>query len=225
MTGRILIAVGLMAVTYGWLAFSMNVLYSPMAAMLVYYPVFCVGGGTVLRLLMKRGKDREGVQPVPRRKSVEVTIIWALVATAGLWAANLLIQPGVIDPEAIARGLRGCGMYWDNYWATAWMIVVVNPFAEEYLWRLGLFPFVREFRTEKEAIVISSIVFAGYHPMVVARFFPALWLIGVFLVVYAGGVMITHLFLKTRNIVYPMVFHLVANLNLMLMGYLCAPMR
>jgi len=203
----------------------MNILHKPMLAMVVYYPVLCVGGGTVLRLLKKREKHAASVRSATRGKSVELTIELSLAATLVLWTSNLLIRPGWIEPETVAHGLRVCGMHRETFWLTGWMVVLINPIFEEYLWRLGILSFLTGFRTEKEAIVISSIVFAGYHPIVVAGFFPAPWLAAAFLIVFAGGAALAYLFLRTRNIVYSIVFHMVINLNLMLMGYLYAPWR
>ena len=218
---NLFIAGALIVVTYVWLGYSMNVLHNPLLTMLVYYPVLCLGGGTLLHRLHPEARDDREVILHPN--PVTPTLLYSLLATAILWAGSLLIRPGWVEPDLISHGLEVCGMHREDYWLTAWAVMTVNPVFEEYLWRLGFFSFLYRRFSRNTAIHVSSLVFAGYHPVVVAQFFPITWLILVFLLVYLGGVAFASIFLRTRNIVYPIIIHMVVNLNLMLMGYIYAP--
>ncbi len=219
--GPVLIFSGVIVLTYAWLAYSMLVLSSPMAAMLVYYPIFCYLGGS---WIARNTAGFDALQnKIPRHAKPEFPLIFlSFIATAVLWLCTLLIRPGLIEPELITNGLDSLGMTVGKYWGPAGFLAIANPFAEEFLWRYGVLRFLMVRVSRNSAIIVSSLLFAGYHPLVVAMLFPAPWLVLIFAITFIGGIFLSHLYLRTRHLAYPIILHLVININLMVIGYLYA---
>jgi membrane protease YdiL (CAAX protease family) len=216
------IAILLVAITYAWLAYSMIILREPMITMLIYHPILCLGGG----LLLRKSIPDIGAQFLQIKKinqPVFLTFVFALLASGILWACNLLIRPGLIDPGLLSDGLESIGMAKENYWLTAGYLAIVNPFAEEFLWRSAVFPFFLAKTSRIPAVLFMSLIFAGYHPVVLSMIFPPAWLILVFVVTFVGGVFFAYLYMRTRSLWYPIVMHLVVNINLMFIGYIYSP--
>jgi membrane protease YdiL (CAAX protease family) len=216
-------ATAIVLVVYVWLGYSMNHLKDPILAMAVYYPVICLGGGFLIRKFGIAGHGKKVDPAGGPRENVIRTVALSLIGTALLWSSVLLFRPGLVDPDILANRLAAYGLNKGDFWLVAWMVVLINPVLEEYLWRYALLPLLADRFRGGIAVNISALLFAGYHPIVVAGMFPAVWLIAVFLIVYAGGVALASLFLRTRNLLYPIAFHMIVNVNIMLMGYLYAP--
>ena len=223
MTGDLIIAAGLIALSYFWLWYSMNVLHNPLLDMLVYYPVFCFAFGTYLGKRRPRKAPEYSFKLELRRKPVILTVILSLAASIVLWGGLVVSLRGLLDPSKISEGLASCGMDRANFWLIGWVVAVINPIFEEYLWRFSVFPFLERRFSRRIALHVSSLLFAGYHPIVVGQFFPFAWLIVVFVMVYIAGIIFATLLTRTRNLVYPIMLHLWINLNFMLMTYLFAP--
>ncbi len=209
-------------ITYLWLGYAMIVCRSPMLAMLVYYPVFCLGGGLILRRSIS-GVEGKSIDVKRHDNPVLLTFLVSILATAVLWACTLLFRPGMIDPEIIGDGLDSIGMQADKFWIAAGFLALVNPFAEEFLWRGSVFEVLLKSGSRTRAVILSSILFAGYHPLVISMIFPGVWLIAVFIITFIGGMFLSELFLRTGKLQYPIALHIVININLMIMGYLYAP--
>jgi membrane protease YdiL (CAAX protease family) len=215
-------AIPVIVLVYLWLGYSMIILRAPILSMLVYYLLLCLGGGTSIRHLspgvgVGAGSGIHQLPKIPH--PVIVTVSLAALSTAGIWAVSLLFRPGLVDPEIIRGGLRSFGMDGPRFWFPAGILILLNPSCEEYLWRLSVLPlFLTRFRVSN-AVALKSMLFAGYHVLTVYLLFPHLWLIGVFLFVYLGGIILGYLFLRTHSIVYPIAIHTVINVNLMVLGY------
>jgi len=152
-----------------------------------------------------------------------LTIGLSLLGGLVLWAGVLLIRPGMIDPERITGALAAAGMNARSFWLTGLVVILINPFFEEYLWRYGVFQWLDSRYSRTVAIHISALLFAGYHPLVVAQFFPPVWLLLVFVLVYIGGIAFAFLYSRTLNLLHPIAFHLFINLNLIIIARLYAP--
>lgn len=217
-----LITVLIIFLTYIWLGVAMIHFKSPILAMIIYYPVFCLGGGWLIR---KGSPDDETLLSLmkPIDRPVLVTVIISIIFTAGIWGSGQLIRPGMIDPEFVSDGLSRLGMWKENFWFTAGFLAIVNPFAEEFLWRGSVLRFLSGKMSVTASVHISALLFAGYHPMVVSDVFPLTWLILIFMLCYIGGLVLAPLYIRTRNLAYPIVAHLMVNINLMILGYLYAP--
>lgn len=80
-------------------------------------------------------------------------------------------------------------------------LVIFAPLFEEFVFRYVALRKARENYSEKKAIVLVSLIFALMHS-------------GLINMVYAFliGVLLSYVYIKYKNIVYPIVFHIFANL-------------
>ncbi|MCX6645374.1 MAG: type II CAAX endopeptidase family protein [bacterium] len=210
------------AAVYIWLGYAMIVLRNPLIAMFVYYPILCFGGGYIIRKSTNIETSKlftfEKIQ-----KPALVTFLLCVFATAVLWLCTLFFRPGMIDPSQLSSGLSSIGMTKQNYWIVGGFLVLVNPFAEEFLWRSAVLPFFMSGTKRNAAIIYSCILFAGYHPLVLSVMMSPLWLAMSFLLIFVGGIIFSNLYLRTRSLAYPIALHMLINLNFRLIGYLYTP--
>ena len=73
------------------------------------------------------------------------------------------------------------------------------------------------------ALIVMSVLFAGYHPLVMMIMVPTSWLVLVFVMTFIGGLIFGEIFFRTKNIAWTIILHLVININLMLIGWQYAP--
>ncbi len=217
--------VGIIALVYVWVWYSMNVLHNPLVLMAVYYPVLCLGGGLVLRKFMGNIIPSNFYMPENHRECAVLTLKYSVLSTLVIWLGLLAIKSGMVDSEIINDGLEACGMYRESYWITGIGVVLVNPIFEEMLWRWGLVTFLDSRFGDKNwvGLHLSSLIFAGYHPIVAFNLFSPPWLLVIFILAYLAGLMFVRLYRKSRGLHFVMIFHMGVNLNLMLLGYLFAP--
>lgn len=203
----------IIGIVYLWLWYAMNVLHSPALAMLVYYTILCPVGGAILwkptlneNLIVSR-------LITSHKRPWVFTLRWGVFCAAGVWVLFALTTYGYIDVKIIREGLATNGINGSNFIYYSLALVIINPVAEEYLWRYGVFSFFQTRFTELFALIISSMVFAGYHVLVLWSFISPIWLILVFLGISAGGMIFGDIYLKTRRLHFPIIAHSLTNLS------------
>jgi len=202
----------------------MLVLNNPILTMAVYYLGFCITGSRVLENSVGKEKMKEVFEGFTRYNKPELpTLILIFIATAILWFCTLLIRPGMIDPEIISNGLNSLGMPRERYWYAAGFLMIANPICEEILWREGILRFLITRLEARWAVIVSGLLFAGYHPIVVGMLFPPAWLLMIFILTFLGGIFLANLYLRTRQLGWPIAVHAVININLMIIGWLYSP--
>jgi membrane protease YdiL (CAAX protease family) len=216
------ILVVVVALVYAWLGYAMIILRNPLLAMLVYYPILCFGGGYLIKNFTKIDPSKLFTFEKIKKPGL-VTFLLCVFATALLWTCTLLFRPGMIDPSQLSSGISSIGMTKQNYWIVGGFLVLVNPFAEEFLWRSAVLPFFLSGTKRNRAIIYASIIFAGYHPLVLSVMMSPLWLAMSFLLIFVGGIFFSNLYLRTRSLAYPIALHMLINLNFRLIGYLYTP--
>jgi len=209
----------LIVLIYLWLGFSMIVLRSPFLAMFVYYPVLCFGGGYILRTLIEKHGKSDIVKNKGYDNSFTPAFTLAILTTLGLWICMLVFRYGLIPPHAVSNGLNSLGLKGESYWLAGLMIIFLNPPCEEYFWRSGVFTLLKTRYSGKTALHVSSLLFAGYHVLVVSTFFPLIWLPVIFGIVYLGGLMFAILFHRSGKLIQPIILHSVINFNIIFMGW------
>jgi membrane protease YdiL (CAAX protease family) len=210
------------ALVYAWLGYAMIVLRNPLLAMLVYYPILCFGGGYLIRKSTK--VDPSQLFTFEKfKKPALITFFLCIFATAVIWTCTLFFRPGLIDPSQLSGGIKSIGMTKENYWIVGSLLVLINPFAEEFLWRSAVLPFFLSGIKRNQAIIFASILFAGYHPLVLSVMMPPFWLAMSFLLIFVGGIFFSNLYLRTQSLIYPIALHMLINLNFRLIGYLYTP--
>lgn len=206
----------LIAAVYIWLGCGMIILRSPIITMLFYYS-FCFIGGAILAEKLIREKIEDTIRV--RMNPALVTLLFCALSTGVIWAFSLLFRPDIIDPEIISRGLASIDMTAERYLITAGLLIIVNPFAEEFFWRFVILRLFIRSMEKFHAIVLANVLFCGYHPLIVSMIFPPPWLAAVVLVTFIGGLALSWLFLISNKLRYPVILHLIMNLNLMIMGF------
>jgi membrane protease YdiL (CAAX protease family) len=208
---------------YIWLWVSVIIIKSPVLAMLGYYLVCCFFGGYILKR-MTPSQEAYLFRLNRLSRPGLTTFVLSVIATAAIWSFKFLIRDGIIEPANIISGLNALGLTRQHFWFTAGLLIVVNPFAEEYLWRWSILPvFMGKFKP-LTAMVIGSLLFAGYHPITVKLCFAPSWMVMIFILVFFGGMFLSYLLLRTHSLKYPIILHMVINANIMLIAYtLTAP--
>ncbi|MFH1676007.1 MAG: type II CAAX endopeptidase family protein [bacterium] len=204
---------------YAWLGYSMIVLRNPFLAMVFYYPVLCFLGGFILRKFLERHGSSDTQKNGGLDDSFTSALSLAIFTTGGLWICMLVFRYGLIPSEVVSKGLQSIGLKGGSFWRAGLMIIFLNPLFEEYFWRSGVFSILKARYSEKIALHVSSLLFAGYHPLVVSTFFPLIWLPAIFVIVYLGGLMFASLFLRSGKLIHPVILHTVINFNIIFMGW------
>jgi len=211
------------AVTYAWLWYSLTVLKNPMLCVAIYHPVLCLGGGLLIR--SRSAKINIENPPIQFKLALFFTLGLAVLTSLVLWTSStLLLRPTLIDPMYLTDGLDALGMDKAHFWLAASWIAVVNPFAEEFLWRVNTLGFFMGRMNRAMAMFVMAILFAGYHPLITMTMIPSEWLVVVFVLTFIGGLILGELYLRTRRIGWSIFLHLVINVNLMLIGWQYAPL-
>jgi len=213
----------IVAGAYAWLGVSMNIFNSPLMAVLGYYPVFCVGGAWVLYEIYSKREPVESGRFSLHPKPVVLTLLLSVIALFVVIGRLFFIRPGMIDPEAISEGMTATGINRTLYLTIGLVVAIINPFFEERLWRYGVFQFLRRHLADWPAIIVSSLLFAGYHPLVVAQYFPTAWLTFAFFLVFIGGLFFAWLYMKTGKLIYPIALHGFVNVAMLITGSFYTP--
>ncbi len=104
---------------------------------------------------------------------------------------------------------RGSSLYnWQEIFCAALPAVFAAPFTEEIVFRLGIFGFARSRAGKLYGLFLSSVLFAFSHHGGIGRFLET--------VIFSIVAVI--LLCKTRNILYPMLFHLSVNFWITILG-------
>ena len=207
---------------YGWICYSFVVLQNPILGRMVYIVVLCFGGGYLLYRSLTNNK-KEVFEIEMHRSPVFLTTWLSIVAMAVVWGATLLFRPGIVSPETIGTTLDTYGTPLKNYWWFAGFFTIMNPIAEEFLWRRNMVPLLRSMMGRYQTIVVSALLFAGYHVLAIIKPFELLMLLGVFLICFTGGIFLAYLYIRTRHIRYPIALHMVININLAVIWWFYTP--
>lgn len=192
---------------YAWGALGLFAFKSALLTMLVYHIALCGGGWLILR---------------PRRRLRFSTkhIGAAALALAGGFALSWLameyalplLAPQVIPAVTLAP-LDEVGVNARSYLLIALYFGLVNPLAEEALWRGRILPTLADAYSPVPNLLHAAI-FAGYHIMPLSLMFTALWLPAA--VVFTGGIIFGILARSTRGLLVPLALHLGVNAYLLI---------
>ena len=220
--GSTFIVYSVVGLTYVWLWYTIAVLRNPVLSVLGFHPVFCLGGGLLIRKLAT-GFENKSKPPgfmLAFFGTVGIAVLITFIITT---LAAFLLQPSLVDPEFLTQGLFTLRMDKAHFWLVGGWVAIVNPFAEEFFWRTSVFGFFLGRMSHVGALIVMSILFAGYHPLVMMIMVPTSWLVLVFVMTFMGGLIFGEIYYRTKNIAWTIILHLVININLMLIGWQYAP--
>lgn len=182
----------------------------------VFYHVFCLVGGLLLRSPALPKTERVSSQR--RELLIGITLV-ANVATVILYltvGGLLLDQPAVLT-QMKTRGLPTTTYFWlFPYFA------IVNPLAEEFFWRGGVYGQLRKvFPNWIYAALISSAFFGAWHWLVVRLFVAPHLALPATLGIAGVGFLLAYLYEDHRRLIYPITLHaLAADVPLLIVLYL-----
>jgi len=166
------------------------------------YHGLCFAGGFLLR--SPGLPDPEKVYAV-RIRHLLFAVLGANAVTLLLYSlvgAALLEKPRVLDFLAT----RGLGP--DTY---VWLFpyfALVNPLAEEFFWRGGVYPTYRRlFRSQIAAALLAAGFFGAWHWLVLNLFVAPAIALGATVGIVLVGLALTALYEGTRKLAYPIALH------------------
>lgn len=168
----------------------------------VGYHILCFIGGLLLR--------SPALPPTAeswrfRRRHLFGTIVAANAFTlvAYLYVGAVLLDKPLVLGLMSKRGLPPSTYFWlFPYFA------LVNPLAEEFFWRGGVYAALRPlWKSYLPAALISSLQFGAWHWLVI-RLFVNWWVaIGATLLIAGIGFMLSVTYERTRRMSYPVILH------------------
>ena len=123
-----------------------------------------------------------------------------------------LLPPQAL-PDVTTRPLDALGLNARSYLPIALYFGLMNPLAEEALWRGRILPILVDARSAAPNLLHATI-FAGFHVMPLTLMFSQVWLPAI--VVFIGGFVFGLVALKTRGLLIPWALHVGVNAYLLI---------
>lgn len=173
-------------------------LKSALLTMVVYHIALCGGGWLLLRprRLLRFNVAQSGV--------AAFVLIGGFALTWLAMEYALPLLPPHTLPDVTTRPLNALGLNARSYLSIALYFGLMNPLAEEALWRGRILPILVDARSAMPNL-LHAIVFAGFHVMPLTLMFSALWLPAI--VVFIGGFAFGLVALRTRGLLIPWALH------------------
>ena len=127
--GSTFIVYSIVGLTYVWLWYTIAVIRNPILSVLGFHPVFCLLGGLLIRKL-STSYENKSKQPgfmLALFGTVGIAVLISFIITI---LASLVLQPSLVDPELLTKGLFTLRMDKAHFWLVGGWVAVVNPFAE-----------------------------------------------------------------------------------------------
>ncbi len=192
---------------YLWVALGLFWFKSALLTMIVYHVALCGGGWLLLR-------SRRPLRFNITQSGVAVfALITGFVLTWIVMEYILPLLPAQALPDVTTRPLDALGLNARSYLPIAVYFGLMNPLAEEALWRGRVLPILADARSATPNL-LHAIIFAGFHVMPITFMFSALWLPA--LVVLAAGFILGATALLSRGLLVPWAFHAGANAYLLI---------
>ncbi len=177
------------------------------------YHAVCFGGGWLLRSPGLPDPDRVW------RLRAQHLLFAVLAVNAVMLLAYSLVGAALLSKPVVLSFLSTRGLGPNTY---VWLFpyfALVNPLAEEFFWRGGVYPtFRRLFRSPIEAGALGAFFFGAWHWMVIRLFVAPYVALAATLGVMAVGFGLCVVYERTRRIAHPIALHaLAADAPLLLM--------
>lgn len=199
-------ALALLLALLPWLAVWLG-LYrhgSALAAFACYHLV-CFVGGYLLRSPGLPSRDR--LYPLRRRALLAVVF----AANGVTFLLYLLVGAALLDKPRVLGLLAERGLDPASY---VWLFpyfALVNPLAEEYFWRGGVYATLRHlYGSPVPGALIAATLFGAWHWMVIRLFVAPEVALAATLVIVLVGLALTAVYEGTRRLAYPIILHALA---------------
>ena len=171
----------------------------------VFYHLVCVCGGLLLRSPGLPAPLR--LYPVKRR----VLLVIVLAANAVTFLMYAGVGAALLDRPLILGLLEKRGLPPSAYPFLFPYFALVNPLAEEFFWRGGVYATLRHlWKNWTIPAVIASVFFGAWHWLVIRLFVAPVIALGATLLIMGIGFLLTLTYERTRRLAYPVALHALA---------------
>ena len=175
--------------------------HSAPLAFVLYHGV-CLVGGLVLRSPGLPPTER--LYPLRRRHLLSAVV----AANVFILVLYLLVGAALLDKPTVLGLLASRGLPPQSYIWLFPYFALVNPLAEEFFWRGGVYATLRHlFRSWLPPALISSIQFGSWHWLVVRQFVAPPIALATTAVIAGIGFILTVVYERTRRLGYGIILH------------------
>ena len=170
----------------------------------VFYHVLCLGGGWLLH----RPSDSTSEPPGPHWRRIVFGA--ALLANVGAAAAYLLLGNFLLNRAQTLLIMNERGLPPSAYLWLFPYFAIVNPLAEEWFWRRGVYRAFRDsfgVKYPRFALLSASLLFGAWHWLTARLFVAPLLAVGSTLLIAVVGFSLTIVYERTNRLVYPVLLH------------------
>lgn len=176
---------------------------APLAFLL--YHALCFVGGFLLR--SPGLPDPERIFPFRRRHLLGVV----LAANAVAVLCYVLVGAALLNRPQVLGLLAGRGLTPSTYFLLFPYFGLVNPLAEEFFWRGGVYATLRRlFTSPLAAAGIAGVLFGAWHWLVFRLFVAPVVALAATGVVVLVGLVLTFVYERTRRLSYAVALHALA---------------
>jgi membrane protease YdiL (CAAX protease family) len=202
--GKALFAVFLALLPWGAVWFGLHKNNSAPLAFVCYHALCLIGG----LLLRSPGLPRtERVSPMRRRILVGVV----LLANVGAAILYTLVGSLLLDRLRVLERMEVSGLPPTSYLYLFPYFAIVNPLAEEFFWRGGVYAALRRVTPHWTwAAGISSLFFGAWHWLVIMLFVEPWVALTATVSIALVGFLLALIYERTSRLIYPIVFHALA---------------
>jgi membrane protease YdiL (CAAX protease family) len=176
---------------------------APLAFLL--YHSLCFAGGWLLR--------SSGLPPTERIRRLRREHLLGTVLAANTFAFLLytLVGAALLDRPRVLGLLDARGLAPSTYLWLFPYFALVNPLAEEFFWRGGVYATLRRLSLSPVApALISAALFASWHWLIFRLFVAPAWALAGTATVLLVGLALTAVYEQTRRLAYAVILHALA---------------
>ncbi|MBR6524017.1 MAG: CPBP family intramembrane metalloprotease [Clostridia bacterium] len=154
------------------------------------------------------------------KKGMKLAVVLCVPTYIVIVAAYILLKD-YFDFSKITGALTGnIGVTRDNFFLVALYISFINSLLEEFFFRGFAFLSLKKVAGKRKAYIFSAAIFAFYHIAIMTGWFS----VGMFLIaiagLFAGGLVLSYLNLKSGNIYTSWFVHMFANFAINTVGFM-----
>ncbi len=171
----------------------------------LFYHLVCAAGAFLLRSPGLPVAHK--LYPMDRR-ILAGSVVGANVVTVVLY---LFVGAALLDRPHVLGLLEARGLPPSSYLFLFPYFAIVNPLAEEYFWRGGVYATLRHFiKGWVWPALISSVFFGAWHWLVLRLFVAPIVALLATLVIMGIGFLLTLVYERTRRLAYAIILHALA---------------
>ena len=171
----------------------------------VFYHLVCLAGG----LLLRSPGLPAPIRLYPFKRRILLAIV--LAANAVTFALYAWIGAILLDRPHVLGLLEKQGLPPSAYPYLFPYFALVNPIAEEFFWRGGVYATLRHlWKGWTIPALVASVLFGAWHWLVIRLFVSPIVALGATVLIMGIGFLLTLVYERTRRLAYPVALHALA---------------